>query len=178
MSADPLFQEETETMSKSLFRRGVSLILAVSLSASLGLTAFAAEDEGLCEHHPSHTTDCGYAATGDCTHVCSEDNGCITIRCAHTHVATCFDADGNSLCRHACTENPACYTPTTLCLHKEHGSCGHNDGKDCGFAVNGCEDCENPVIELMGTDIVLTDGDPMVSDNHIVSVILDGEKVV
>ena len=27
-------------------------------------------------------------------------------------------------------------------------------------------------------DIVLTDGDPMVSDNHIVSVILDGEKVV
>ena len=27
-------------------------------------------------------------------------------------------------------------------------------------------------------DIVLTDGDPMVSDNHIVSVILNGEKVV
>ena len=27
-------------------------------------------------------------------------------------------------------------------------------------------------------DIVLADGDPMVSDNHIVSVILNGEKVV
>jgi len=27
-------------------------------------------------------------------------------------------------------------------------------------------------------DIVLTDGDPMISDNHIVAVILDGEKVV
>ena len=145
-------------MSKSLFRRGISLILAVSLSASLGLTAFAAEKDGLCEHHPSHTIDCGYEATGECTHVCSSDSGCITVKCTHIHEATCFDAQGNSLCRHACTENPACYTPVTDCLHKEHGSCGHSDGEDCDFAVNGCEDCENPVTELQGTDIVLTDG--------------------
>ena len=145
-------------MKTPLFRRGISLILAVSLSASLGMTAFAAEEDGLCQHHPSHTTDCGYEATGNCTHVCSEESGCITIRCAHTHAATCFGAEGNSLCRHACTENPACYTPVTDCLHKEHSSCGHNDGKDCDFAVNGCEDCEIPVTELQGTDIVLTDG--------------------
>ena len=145
-------------MKTSLFRRSISLILALSLSASLGLTAFAAEEDGLCEHHPSHTTDCGYEATGACTHVCTEENGCISIKCSHEHVATCFDAEGNSLCRHACTENPACYTPVTDCLHKEHGSCGHNDGKDCDFAVNGCEQCKNPVYELKGTDVVLTDG--------------------
>ena len=145
-------------MRKSLFRRSVSLILAFSLSASLGLTAFAAEEDGLCEHHPSHTTDCSYEATGACTHLCTAESGCITIRCAHTHVATCFDTEGNSLCRHACTENPACYTPITNCLHKEHGSCGHHEGKDCDFAVSGCEQCKNPVTELKGTDIVLTDG--------------------
>ena len=145
-------------MRKSLFRRSVSFILALSLSASFGLTAFAAEEDGLCEHHPSHTTDCGYAATGECTHECTADSGCVTIRCTHTHTATCFDTEGNSLCRHACTENPACYTPVTNCLHKEHGSCGHSDGKDCDFAIKGCQDCENPVVELQGTDVVLTDG--------------------
>ena len=145
-------------MNNSLFRRSLSLVLILALSMSFGLTAFAAQEDGLCDHHPSHTTDCGYEATGTCTHVCSADSGCITIRCAHTHVATCFDAEGNSLCRHACTDNAACYTPTTLCLHKEHGSCGHHDGKDCDFAVNGCADCERTVIELKGTDVVLTDG--------------------
>ena len=145
-------------MRKSLFRQSISLILAVSLSASMGLTAFAAQEDGLCEHHPNHTADCGYEATGTCTHICSADNGCITVKCSHIHAATCFDTEGNSLCRHACTENPACYTPITDCLHTVHGSCGHSDGKDCDFAVNGCEQCKNPATELKGTDIVLTDG--------------------
>ena len=117
-------------MRKSLFRRSISLILAVSLSASLGVTAFAAEEDGLCEHHPSHTTDCGYEATGACTHTCTEENGCITIQCSHEHVATCYNGAGKLNCHHKCTSTPACYTPTTNCLHKEHGSCGHSDGKD------------------------------------------------
>ncbi|MBR4990722.1 MAG: hypothetical protein IKY96_06120 [Oscillospiraceae bacterium] len=145
-------------MRKSLFRRSVSLIIALSLSASLGMTAFAAEEDGICPHHPSHTTDCGYAATGECNHKCSTESGCVTVSCSHNHVATCFDAQGNSLCRHACTDVPACYTPVTDCLHLEHGSCGHSDGRDCSFAVNGCEQCENPATELKGTDVVLTDG--------------------
>ena len=141
-------------MRKSLFRRSIAAIAALCLSASLGVTAFAAEEDGICRHHPSHTTDCGYAATGECTHACTAESGCITIKCSHTHVATCFDAQGNSLCRHACTDVPACYTPVTDCLHLEHGSCGHSDGRDCSFAVNGCEQCENPAAELRGTDVV------------------------
>ena len=143
-------------MNKSLIRRFASLALALAMVLSMGLTARAAETDGLCEHHPSHTTDCGYEATGECTHECTAGSGCVTIQCAHQHVATCFDAQGNSLCRHACTENPACYTPTVNCLHTEHGSCGHSDGADCSFAVNGCPECN--AIELKGTDVVLTDG--------------------
>ena len=127
-------------MNATLFRRGISLALSLATAASVTLSVRAAENDGLCQHHPSHTTDCGYEATGTCAHVCSADSGCITIRCAHTHVATCFDAESNSLCRHACTENPDCYTPVTDCLHSEHGSCGHHDGEDCNFAVNGCKD--------------------------------------
>ena len=145
-------------MSNTLFRRGVSLILTLSLSATLVLAAFAAEEDGLCPHHPSHTTDCGYEATGDCTHVCTEENGCITIKCTHEHVATCYNGAGKLNCHHKCDKTPACKIPTTDCLHKEHGSCGHSEGADCSFAVNGCETCQNPVIELKGTDVVLTDG--------------------
>ena len=154
----PYSQEETEPMNHSLFRRGISLALAFVMMLSVSVTALAAEEDSLCDHHPTHTADCGYAATGECSHKCSTESGCITVRCAHVHVATCFDAQGNSLCRHACTDTPACSTPVTQCLHKAHGGCGHSEGKDCAFAVNGCEDCENAPTELKGTDAVLTGG--------------------
>jgi len=145
-------------MSKSLFRRGLSLVLTLALALSaVPAVAAATEEDGICEHHPSHTTDCGYAESGICEHVCSGDSGCITVTCAHQHVATCFDAEGNSLCRHACTSNPACYTPITNCIHKEHGDCGHSDGGICDFAVNGCEECEAEanLTHIKGTDVTI-----------------------
>lgn len=147
-------------MQTSLFRRGISLALSLATALSLGLTARAAEADGLCGHHPTHTTDCGYEATGQCTHECTADSGCITIRCTHTHVATCFDTEGNSLCRHACTDTPACYTPTVSCIHSTHGSCGHSEGQDCDFALSGCPQCQaaEAPVSLKGTDVVLTDG--------------------
>lgn len=145
-------------MKKTPIRRGVSLVLTLALTLSMGLTARAAENDGLCAHHPSHTADCGYEESGECAHVCTAESGCVTVSCAHTHVGTCHDAEGKLICTHACTENPDCYTPVIRCLHTEHGSCGHNEGQQCDFAVNGCADCENPVITLKGTDVVLTDG--------------------
>lgn len=145
-------------MNNSLFRRGLSLMLTLAMALPMGLTARAAENDGLCEHHPSHTADCGYETTGICTHECTAASGCITVRCSHEHVATCFDPEGNSLCTHVCTDTPDCYTPVVSCVHTEHGSCGHSDGEDCDFAVNGCELCKMSVTELNGTDVVLTDG--------------------
>ena len=145
-------------MNNPFFRRGMSLVLCLAMTLCGGLAVRAAEEDGLCDHHPAHTSDCGYAATGECTHECTADTGCITIRCSHQHVATCFDTQGNSFCRHACTDTPACYTPVVACVHSQHGSCGHNEGQDCSFAVNGCEECAKTLIALKGTDVVLTDG--------------------
>ena len=67
-------------MKKPFFRRGVSFTLALAMAASFGLTAFATEEDGLCEHHPSHTTNCGFEATGLCSHTCTDENGCITFK--------------------------------------------------------------------------------------------------
>jgi len=145
-------------MNNPILRRSASLTLALALAFSpLPAAVGAAEEDGLCKHHPAHTTDCGYAESGVCGHTCSMDNGCITITCTHTHVATCFDMDGSSLCRHACTDTPACYAPVTNCLHKEHGNCGHAEGEDCDFAVNGCPDCEAEaaITEIKGTDVTI-----------------------
>ena len=45
--------------------RGLSLLLcAVLLAGQLGTTIYAegtaSDTEGLCEHHPEHTAECGY----------------------------------------------------------------------------------------------------------------------
>ena len=54
--------------------------------------------DGLCEHHPEHTEDCGYqeASEGsDCTHEHTEDcytqdeNGETILDCQHEHDDTC-----------------------------------------------------------------------------------------
>ena len=145
-------------MNKSLMHRGISLLLTLVLGLScLPFGVLAEENDGLCTHHPTHTTDCGFEDKGICGHICSNDNGCITVACVHTHVETCFSTDGKLNCSHACTSNEACYTPITNCLHTQHGSCGHNDGKDCDFAVNGCPECEKEgkLIQIKGTDVTI-----------------------
>ena len=80
-------------------QRIISLILCVALCASmLPTAAFAAEQpnrDGLCEHHPAHTAECGYApeaAGTDCTHVhdaaqCYVDG---VLNCPHiVHDSSC-----------------------------------------------------------------------------------------
>ena len=143
-------------MQTSLFRRGVSFVLTLALILSAGSTVFAAEADGLCEHHPSHTEDCGYAASGECTHECTEDSGCISTVCSHQHVATCYNGAGKLNCHHKCDKTPECQVPVTVCVHIRHGSCGHSDGKDCSYATGGCMLCN--AVELKGTDVVLPDG--------------------
>lgn len=145
-------------MNKSLMRRGVSMALSLVMGLSvLPVSALAASEDGLCKHHPVHTENCGFEEMGICGHICSNDNGCITVSCAHTHVETCFDTEGNLNCPHACTDNEACYTPITNCLHTEHGGCGHTEGGECTFAVSGCEECqkEGKLTQIHGTDVTI-----------------------
>lgn len=140
----------------TLFRRGAALALALAMVLPMGLTARAAEEDGLCEHHPSHTADCGYAATGECTHECTAASGCVTVSCSHTHVGTCYDAGDSLICTHACTDTPACYTPVINCLHTEHTGCGHAEGADCSFAAEGCMECD--AVEITGADVLFAQG--------------------
>lgn len=145
-------------MNKSLMRRSISTVLTLVLGLSvLPFAALAEEKDGLCKHHPTHTESCGYEEKGICGHICSNDNGCITVTCSHQHVATCFDTEGKLNCSHACTDKEACYTPITNCLHTSHDGCGHADGTDCDFAVNGCPDCENEgkLTQIKGTDVTI-----------------------
>ena len=143
-------------MQNTLFRKGVSLVLTLALTLSAGFTAKAAEADGLCEHHPSHTEDCGYAATGACTHQCSQDSGCITTPCSHAHVATCYSTAGELNCHHKCDNTPECQVPVIVCVHTQHGSCGHSEGQDCNYASSGCILCN--AVEIQGTDVVLNEG--------------------
>jgi len=67
----------------------------------------AAEDTGLCEHHPDHI-DCSYIPAVEavpCSHVCSEESGCVDS-CLHEHDETCgyTEAQDGMECDFFCTE--------------------------------------------------------------------------
>ena len=69
--------------------------------------------DGLCEHHPEHTADCGYAEATEsspCTHEHTEDcyttdeNGEQILNCQHVHDETCGykEAAQESPCTYVC----------------------------------------------------------------------------
>lgn len=94
--------------------RGLSLLLcAVLLAGQLGTTIYAegtaSDTEGLCEHHPEHTAECGYVEAVEghrCEHV--HTDGCYTDQlicgyeeenmepapdsdAAHEHTKECYE---------------------------------------------------------------------------------------
>lgn len=145
-------------MNKTKFFRGMGLAMTLTMMlGQLPPAALAAENDGICAHHPAHTVDCGYASDGECSHSCTMNNGCVILSCTHTHVATCFDTEGKSLCRHDCGKDAACGQEKTDCLHTAHGSCGYAEGEICEFAENGCEECEKEaqLITIVGTDVTI-----------------------
>ena len=115
-------------------RRILSIITALALCLSLCPTwAFAVEgepDTGLCDHHPAHTEDCGYAAPTE-----GHD-------CGHRHTAECYtkgvlpDADGGDYYEiGADTEN------LLDCHHSHDSECGYvqaDPGAPCGYVCHIC----------------------------------------
>lgn len=100
----------------------ISLFLALFVVVSLGLGALpvraeqgSAPESGLCEHHPAHTRDCGYAP------------GQEGRPCTHTHDETCGGA-----------------TPESACTHLHDEACGYREATPrtpCTYAQNGCPWC-------------------------------------
>ena len=115
---------------KKFPKRLLTFLLAVTMMITVSYNPVYAEDEtlqpqtGLCEHHTVHTADCGYTegTTGspcshehtadcyttekNCTHVCSEETGCISeqLNCHHEHDDQCGYAEGTSgsSCSYVC----------------------------------------------------------------------------
>ena len=65
-------------------------------------------------------------AADTCTHVCSEESGCITkeLNCPHVHDETCGYSEGTP-CTHEHTDD--CYTLVTQCVHEHTAEC-YSDG--------------------------------------------------
>lgn len=125
---------------KKRFRRvgGLSLYLCMVLSCLPG-TAFAVTEDGLCEHHPEHTEECGYVAAVEaqpCTHIHTDD--CyFAVSCIHEH-----DEDCKENCTHICSEESGCITVKHNCRHSHDESCGYSDGTSASACTHACgEEC-------------------------------------
>ena len=137
-------------MKKHWKKRLLSGILACLLVAEyIPAPAFASAEEGLCEHHTFHTTECGYLAAvegHECGHVHTEACYQYVTACVHEHDDTCGDAEGT--CSHVCSEETGCVIKTEACRHDHDESCGYVEAtaeQPCAYVCQECaESAENP----------------------------------
>ena len=143
-------KKENGRMKKHRKKRLLSGILACLLVAEyIPAPAFASAEEGLCEHHTSHTAECGYLAAvegHECGHVHTEACYQEVTVCVHEHDDTCGDAEGT--CGHVCSEETGCVIKTEACRHDHDGSCGYVAAaaeQPCAYVCQACaEPAENP----------------------------------
>lgn len=107
---------KTKKRAKKVLRFLLTLCMVLSM---ISITVFAAEADGLCDHHTTHTDDCGYIAAvegADCTHVHNTDCGytanALGTDCSHTHDDTCGYAQAvvGADCAYICD---ACLMPAS-----------------------------------------------------------------
>ncbi|MCC2878406.1 leucine-rich repeat domain-containing protein [Lachnoclostridium pacaense] len=127
--------------------RGLSLLLcAALLVGQLGTTVYAEGPPtgggGLCEHHPAHTTECGYveAVEGQpCQHKHTDDCYTDELICGYDE-----DAEPATSSDAAHEHTQECYALD--CPHErgEHdGDCGYIEavpGHTCGFVCEICDE--------------------------------------
>ena len=105
-------------MKTNWFKRTLCSILAlVMVLGYVPATAFAAEEDGLCEHHTQHTAECGYSAA-------SEGRACN-----HKHADTCYET--MTQCAHVhgdCGYVAAVEGHSCDCQPNENGVIVHTDG--------------------------------------------------
>ena len=138
--------------------RGLSLLLcAVLLAGQLGTTIYAegtaSDTEGLCEHHPEHTAECGYVEAVEghpCEHVHTDD--CYTDQLICGYEEENMESASDSDAAHEHTKE--CYELD--CPHErgEHDEdCGYKEaveGHSCGF---NCEECSKESKQVSGNDL-------------------------
>ena len=133
---------------KLRLKRPLALLLSmVLLLGTLPSTAFAAESDGLCPHHPRHDDTCGYveaAAGQSCLHqhdgTCGYTEGTPEVPCDKD----CTDTDGDGVVDHAvdCAYQPA--VSGAPCNHIHNADCGYVEaveGHPCKYAKSPCPEC-------------------------------------
>ncbi len=144
----------------------VVMVLSLAPENALALAACAEEAAaGLCEHHRSHTTDCGYREAAPCTHEHTDECHTEKTSCIHVHNADCYGgelpAEGEdreaAACTHVCTEDSGCVTKELNCTHEHDGSCGYAEAAPCGYVCKIC-----PVQELIDA---LPDAEEITAEN-------------
>ena len=120
-------------MERNLPRRGLAMALCLCMVLSLlPVSAFAAEGEGICQHHPEHTELCGYVAAvegQECQH--QHDDACgyqEAHACGHSHDGSCGYVQA-APCGHEHTEQ--CGENGEQCTHSHDASCGFAEARDC-----------------------------------------------
>ena len=142
--------------SKKIASLFLALIMVFSTISST-LTVFASDpppNDGLCPHHTQHTADCGYVAPTPeqpCTHVCSQESGCVQVNCIHVHDESCGYIEGvEGSCSHICSEQTGCIV--TQCIHTAHdASCGYAPATEGQPCRNVC-----PICDCTCTDLCLS----------------------
>lgn len=147
---------------KQHWKRALSVFLSVVMLFSMtGTNTVLAVERGtppsttgLCEHHPSHTEECGYAGgnTGTpCGHEHSDECCKEVTKCVHKHTDDCYDEEADIAsvsnanepvnCSHRCDEESGCMTQALDCFHEHNEDCGYIagvPGTPCAFV---CEEC-------------------------------------
>lgn len=157
---EPVMNSKKEWKKKKLIHRAggifLSAIMIFHMLSTGGMATYASENtEGLCEHHPEHTAECGYIA-GGCAHEHTSECYQTVTKCVHTHTEDCFsksvsgngtgsaDAEGEGRepvnCTHVCSEESGCITKEIDCRHEHKVNGGEADGEgglgrdeNCGY---------------------------------------------
>ena len=149
-------------------RQSMGFLLAAALvfntlpASGLAVSA-SGREVGLCEHHRSHTADCGYMEAQPCTHEHTEECYTTVTECVHEHTDECYpeteeteesagegnatasDAEGREPenCTHKCSEESGCITKVLDCHHEHDESCGYNEAQECSYVCEICNGTES-----------------------------------
>lgn len=165
-------------------KRIAAFVLAAAMVFStLPLNVLAVEPPtvagGLCEHHPEHTTDCGYTEGTEgtpCNHEHNEDCYTLVTECVHEHTEDCYPAESVSdntdaqsdaeereptACTHECSEESGCITEALDCHHEHDSECGYTEevpGTPCTFVCEICNPQDGGAQEQCSCITLCTEG--------------------
>lgn len=153
------------------FARMLSLVLVAAICLNMiPFQVFAtgekseseARADGMCEHHPFHTAECGYveaAPETPCTHEHTEECWDEEVYCVHENLEQADSGeesaeDTSSADEHVCSEATGCVIKILDCQHQHDEACGYAPavpGHPCEFVCPICSQAEDTQTKETGS---------------------------